>query len=55
MRDAMNTFSRASWIRLYRLYAKIIGVSFVVYLLMMAVIVPEVIIMVQKTTREQPQ
>jgi hypothetical protein len=55
MRDALSTFSRSSWIRLYKLYAKIIGVSFVMYLLMMAVVIPEVIVMAQKTTREQPQ
>ncbi|KAI1877492.1 hypothetical protein JX265_003500 [Neoarthrinium moseri] len=40
--DAWQTFSRASWIRLVKLYVKIFLVSFAVYFAMMLVLIPEV-------------
>jgi hypothetical protein len=41
MRDALVTFDRESWIRLYKLYAKLFGLTVAIYLAMAAVIIPE--------------
>ncbi|KAK0715025.1 hypothetical protein B0H67DRAFT_489207 [Lasiosphaeris hirsuta] len=48
MRDALATFPRASWIRLYKLYAKIFAATTVAYGLMAAVIVPQILLMAAK-------
>lgn len=50
MTQAWATYSRAAWKRLVILYAKIIAVSAAVFLLMAAVVVPEVILMLSKST-----
>jgi hypothetical protein len=44
-RDAIMTFPRASWIRIYILHAKIFGVVFGMYLLMLAVMIPQVVLL----------
>lgn len=46
---AFNTFPRSSWIRLYILYAKIALVTIAFYGLVIAVIIPEVLLMSNKT------
>jgi hypothetical protein len=48
LRDAFATFSRSSWIRLYVLYAKVFAISVVAHMLLMAVVVPEVLLMARK-------
>ncbi|KAG8168095.1 hypothetical protein KVR01_003784 [Diaporthe batatas] len=45
--DAWRTFSRQSWIRLYKLIGKIIAVEFAVYVLFVAIVVPEFILTVK--------
>jgi hypothetical protein len=51
MRDALATVPKASWVRLYKLYAKIVGITFAVYALALAVIVPEVILILAKSEK----
>ncbi|KAK1755935.1 putative ubiquitin conjugating protein [Echria macrotheca] len=51
MRDALATFPKASWVRLYKLYAKIVGITFAVYVFALAVIVPEVILILAKSEK----
>ncbi|KAH7031141.1 uncharacterized protein B0I36DRAFT_242650 [Microdochium trichocladiopsis] len=46
IKDAWATFSRASWIRLIKLYVKIFLVGFATWLLWLAVVIPEIAIMV---------
>lgn len=46
-KDAWMTFSRQSWIRLYKLIGKILVVTFSVYVLVVAIVVPEFILMVK--------
>lgn len=41
LRDALTSFSRPSWVRLYKLYAKILAVTFAMYVFMAAVVIPE--------------
>lgn len=45
LRDALTSFPRASWVRLYKLYAKVVAVVIGAYVLMAAVIVPEVFLL----------
>lgn len=49
VKDAWTTFSRASWIRLVKLLGKILAVTFAVYALMMAIVVPEFILMLRNS------
>lgn len=49
--DAWNTFSRASWIRLVKLYVKIFLVSMAVWIGMMVVIVPEFFIIMANSKK----
>lgn len=44
MRDAIATFPISSWVRLYKLYAKIIAVSLAAWAALLMVIVPEAIL-----------
>lgn len=44
---AWLTFERASWIRLYRLLAKITAVTFAVYMIVLAIVVPEFVLMLK--------
>ncbi|KAJ4423026.1 hypothetical protein N0V82_002293 [Gnomoniopsis sp. IMI 355080] len=44
---AWATFERASWIRLYKLLAKITAVTFVAYALVLAIVVPEIVLMLK--------
>lgn len=53
MKDAWMTFSRASWIRLIKLYLKIFLVSFVFYLAMMVVFVPEFFLIIRHSKKVQ--
>lgn len=46
-KDAWMTFSRQSWIRLYKLIGKILLVTFSVYVVVIAIVVPEFILMVK--------
>lgn len=46
---AWATFERPSWIRLYKLLAKIIAVSVGMYTLFLAIVVPEFVLMVKST------
>ncbi|KAK0636867.1 hypothetical protein B0T17DRAFT_480475 [Bombardia bombarda] len=46
MRVALASFSRASWVRLYVLYAKVAAVTALAYLAMAAIVIPEIILMV---------
>jgi hypothetical protein len=54
MRDAWATFSRAAWKRLVILYAKIYLVSIAITALMMAIIAPQVALMISKGVRKEP-
>lgn len=45
--DAWRTFSRQSWIRLYKLIGKILAVEFGVYVLVIAIVVPEFVLMMR--------
>lgn len=45
MKDAIRTVSRESWIRIYLLQAKVFAVGVAVNILMLAVLIPEVILM----------
>lgn len=51
MRDALATFPKESWIRLYKLYAKILGVTIAFYGLMLAVIIPQMILIASKSQK----
>ncbi|KAK0645558.1 hypothetical protein B0T16DRAFT_492685 [Cercophora newfieldiana] len=51
MRDALATFPTASWVRLYKLYAKILGVTIAAYGILLAVVVPEIILIISKSTK----
>jgi len=51
MRDALATFPKSSWIRLYKLYAKILGVTIAAYGLLLAVIIPQMILIVSKSQK----
>ncbi|KAK0627745.1 hypothetical protein B0T14DRAFT_563524 [Immersiella caudata] len=51
MRDALATFPKASWIRLYKLYAKILGVTIAAYGLLLAVVIPEMILIIAKSEK----
>ncbi|KAL8371885.1 hypothetical protein RB595_001610 [Gaeumannomyces hyphopodioides] len=42
--NALRTFSRDSWVRLYKLMAKVIALTFVLFLLIAAVIVPQTVL-----------
>lgn len=44
---AWVTFERASWVRLYKLLAKIVAVTFAMYALVLAIVLPEVLLMVK--------
>ncbi|KAK5657667.1 hypothetical protein OQA88_2739 [Cercophora sp. LCS_1] len=44
MRDALATFPVSSWVRIYKLYAKVIAVSFAAWLAFVAVLIPEFIL-----------
>ncbi|KAG6366831.1 hypothetical protein INS49_001012 [Diaporthe citri] len=46
-KDAWMTFSRQSWIRLYKLIGKVLVVTFSVYIVVVAIVVPEFILMVK--------
>ena len=52
MRDALATFPRSSWVRLYKVYGKILAVVFAVYALLFAVLVPEMILIIAKAQKE---
>lgn len=45
LRDALTSFPRSSWVRLYKLSAKLVAVVIGAYVLMAAVIVPEVFLL----------
>jgi len=45
MKDALNTFPRASWVRIYVLHAKIFGVVLGAYALMTAVLAPQILLL----------
>lgn len=50
MRDALATFPVSSWIRLYKLYAKVIAVSFAAYFaFFMTVILPGAFLIVSSS------
>ncbi|KAK3391013.1 ubiquitin carrier protein [Podospora didyma] len=53
VRDALATFPRASWVRLYILYAKVFAVTVLSYLLMAAIIVPELFLLISKNPNKQ--
>jgi hypothetical protein len=53
MKDAWQTFSRASWVRLVKLYAKLFLISLGIYLGMMVIVVPEMIIIFRNSTKVQ--
>ncbi|KAK1836490.1 hypothetical protein QBC39DRAFT_338214 [Podospora conica] len=44
LREALMSFPRESWVRLYKLYAKIVGIIVATYFGMAAIIVPEVLL-----------
>jgi hypothetical protein len=44
VKDALNTFPRASWVRLYILHAKVFGVVVLMYGIMMVVYVPQALL-----------
>lgn len=44
VRDALNTFPRASWVRIYILHAKIFGVMLATYAIMTAVFAPQMLL-----------
>ncbi|OIW28441.1 hypothetical protein CONLIGDRAFT_644630 [Coniochaeta ligniaria NRRL 30616] len=44
-RDALRTFPRASWVRIYVLHAKIFGAVLVAYGVMMAVVIPQILLL----------
>lgn len=46
---AWITFERASWHRLYKLLAKILAVTFVMYALVLAIVVPEFVLMLKSS------
>lgn len=48
LRDAFTSFDRASWIRLYKLYGKIIALTFATYGLFAAVVIPEFFLIMHK-------
>ncbi|KAJ2896503.1 putative ubiquitin conjugating protein [Zalerion maritima] len=52
MAQAWKTFSRENWMRLIKLYAKVIGVSFAAYLVMAAVFVPTWIVALKHSHHE---
>lgn len=52
MRDALASFPYASWVRLYKLYVKIIALAVATYGLMAAVIIPEVILIIANAKRQ---
>ena len=54
MKDALQTFPRESWIRLYKLYAKVVGITFGTYSLFIAVIIPEMILIIAGSTKLPP-
>ena len=51
IKDALRTFTRDSWVRLYKLYIKLFLVSLAFYAVMAAVIIPEVILMLAKSEK----
>ncbi|KAI0132104.1 ubiquitin carrier protein [Xylariales sp. AK1849] len=51
IKDAWETFSRASWIRLVKLYVKIFLASLVVYAAFMVVLLPEIFVMLRKSQK----
>jgi len=51
MRDALTTFPTSSWVRLYKLYAKIVGVSLAAYALLVAVLIPQMILIIAKSQK----
>ncbi|KAK2613880.1 hypothetical protein N8I77_000754 [Diaporthe amygdali] len=46
-KDAWMTFSRQSWIRLYKLIGKVLLVTFCVYMVVIAIVVPEFMMMIK--------
>lgn len=53
IKDAWQTFSRASWVRLVKLYLKIFAVSLVVYFGMALIVVPEFFLIARSTQKAQ--
>jgi hypothetical protein len=51
MRDALATFPKESWIRLYKMYAKILGVTVAAYGVLLAVVIPEMILIISKSEK----
>ena len=51
--DAYKTVDRASWKRIYLLYAKILGVSVATYLLIIAIVIPEFLLLGSKSSSGQ--
>jgi hypothetical protein len=51
IKDAWQTFSRASWIRLVKLYVKIFAVVLAIYAAAMVVIVPEIFIILKNSEK----
>ncbi|KAK6087458.1 ubiquitin conjugating [Seiridium cupressi] len=53
IKDAWQTFSRASWVRLVKLYVKVFLVSLVVYLGFALVMIPEAFLIARNTEKAQ--
>ncbi|KAI0847579.1 hypothetical protein F5Y00DRAFT_241199 [Daldinia vernicosa] len=51
IKDAWQSFPRASWIRLVKLYAKIFAAGLVLGLLWMAVVIPEVLLIMSRSKK----
>ncbi|KAI1386566.1 uncharacterized protein F4822DRAFT_320101 [Hypoxylon trugodes] len=51
VKDAWLSFSRASWVRLVKLYAKIFAASFALGLLWVAVLVPELLLIIKHSKK----
>lgn len=51
MKDAWQTFSRASWIRLVKLYVKIFAVVLAIYAACMIVVVPEIFFILRSSEK----
>lgn len=49
MRDALATFSRASWVRLYKMYIKIIAIGLAFDVVMAAILIPEIMLMLKNS------
>jgi hypothetical protein len=53
VRDALATFPRASWIRLYILYVKVFAITILSYMLMAAIVIPELFLLISKNPNKK--